>query len=69
MNDQNHTDAPQIDRARIAALRRREDAAIAIRTRQSRALLERGRMVMPSGVPISWMAGLYENPPVFVTHG
>ena len=42
---------------------------MAIRTRQSRALLERGRAVMPSGVPMSWMAGLYENPPVFVTHG
>lgn len=69
MNDQNHTDAPQIDRARIATLRRREDAALAIRTRQSRALLERGRTVMPSGVPMSWMVGLYESPPVFVTHG
>jgi hypothetical protein len=48
-----------IDRAKLAALRRREDAAMAIRTRRSRALLERGRAVMPSGVPMSWMAGLY----------
>ena len=69
MDDQNHTDSPRIDRARIATLRCREDAALAVRTRQSRALLERGRKVMPSGVPMSWMVGLYENPPVFVTHG
>ncbi len=67
--NETHTHAPQIDRARLAALRRREDAATEIRTRQSRALLERGRTVMPSGVPMSWMAGLYENPPIFVTHG
>jgi glutamate-1-semialdehyde 2,1-aminomutase len=69
MNETTHINAPRIDRARLAALRRREDAAMTARTRASRALLERGRAFMPSGVPMSWMAGLYESPPVFVTHG
>ena len=51
-----------IDRARLAALKQREDAAFAARTPGSRRLLERGRKSMPSGVPMSWMAGLSEHP-------
>jgi glutamate-1-semialdehyde 2,1-aminomutase len=58
-----------IDRARLAALKQREDAAFAARTPRSRALVTRGRKSMPSGVPMSWMAGLSEHPPLYVTTG
>lgn len=58
-----------IDRARLAALKQREDAAFAARTLGSRKLLERGRKSMPSGVPMSWMAGLSEHPALYVASG
>jgi glutamate-1-semialdehyde 2,1-aminomutase len=58
-----------VDRERLAALARREIAAREIRTPASQKLLERGRAAMPAGVPMAWMAGLYESPPVYVTHG
>lgn len=55
-----------LDRARLVALQHGELDLFARRTPRSRQLLERGCAVMPSGVPMSWMAGLYETPPVFV---
>jgi len=58
-----------IDRARLAALKQREDQAFAVRTPGSAAMLERGRKSMPSGVPMSWMAGLSEHPPLYVVSG
>jgi glutamate-1-semialdehyde 2,1-aminomutase len=33
------------------------------------ALWERGKKVMPSGVPMSWMRGSYHHPPMFVAEG
>src|SRR5918997_526863 len=57
-----------IDRDRLAALRAREDAAFAERTRRSAELLARARRSMPDGVPMAWMAGLYGHPPVFVAY-
>lgn len=56
-------------RDRISTLRRREDAAFVERRPRSRALLERARRSMPNGVPMSWMAELYEHMPVFVASG
>jgi glutamate-1-semialdehyde 2,1-aminomutase len=41
----------------------------AMRTPRSRALLERSRHVMPSGVPMAWMAGLYRHAPIFAVRG
>jgi len=65
-------DAPEnigIDRARLAALKQREDQEFAARTPGSAALVERARKSMPSGVPMSWMAGLSEHPPLYVLSG
>ncbi|MEX0808286.1 MAG: aminotransferase class III-fold pyridoxal phosphate-dependent enzyme [Dongiaceae bacterium] len=61
----NHT----IDHDKLSDLGRREIAARDNRTRESQRLLKEARDVMPAGVPMGWMAGLYESPPVFVTHG
>ena len=54
---------------RLAALKTREaDRFVAERPR-SQALWREGRAVMPSGVPMSWMAGLYDHPPLFAAKG
>ena len=47
----------------------RESEVFASRTVQSRKLLSIGRGVMPDGVPMAWMAGLYRHQPMFVSHG
>ncbi|MCA3574305.1 MAG: aminotransferase class III-fold pyridoxal phosphate-dependent enzyme [Aestuariivirga sp.] len=47
----------------------RESELFASRTVQSRNLLSIGRGVMPDGVPMAWMAGLYRHQPIFVSHG
>ena len=39
------------------------------RTRRSAALTARARPLMPDGVPMAWMAGLYDHRPVHVAHG
>ena len=36
---------------------------------KSAALLERARKVMPDGVPMAWMVGLYDHLPPFFTDG
>ncbi|WP_395021425.1 aminotransferase class III-fold pyridoxal phosphate-dependent enzyme [Dongia sp.] len=51
----------RVDRAALAALRKREEAAFAARTPKSRAWLEAARASMPNGVPVAWMAGLYRH--------
>ena len=33
------------------------------------AALTRAKAVMPDGVPMAWMAGLYAHAPIFVAHG
>ncbi len=53
----------------LRSVREREDAAFVRRTPGSRALLERSRASMPSGVPMSWMAGLYQHAPLFAVEG
>lgn len=57
------------DPRRLAALKTREaDRFVAVRPR-SQALWRESGEVMPSGVPMSWMAGLYDHPPLFVADG
>jgi glutamate-1-semialdehyde aminotransferase len=56
-------------RDRISALKRREDERFAAGRPRSRELVERGRALMPYGVPTSWMATLWDHPPVFVAEG
>jgi len=58
-----------LDRARLAALRAREDADFEARIPRSLALGAEARAVMPMGVPMSWMAGLYRHPPLFIAKG
>ena len=47
----------------------RESDLFASRTVRSRHLLSVGRGVMPDGVPMAWMAGLYRHQPMFVSEG
>jgi glutamate-1-semialdehyde aminotransferase len=58
-----------IDRSRLAALRTREDRAFVARTARSRELEQRALRHMPLGVPMTWMAGLWRTPPVYVASG
>jgi glutamate-1-semialdehyde aminotransferase len=54
---------------RLAELHKREDAAFSDRTQASNALNTRARKVMPNGVPMQWMTGLYRHPPMMVKNG
>jgi len=57
-------DVSQIPRERLQALREREVQRFAeLRPRGTR-LLERATASMPNGVPTSWMATLYDHPPI-----
>jgi glutamate-1-semialdehyde aminotransferase len=58
-----------IDRQKIAALRQREDARFVNERPRSMELLARSRRHMPAGVPMSWMALLYNHAPFFVRQG
>lgn len=58
-----------LDQAKLAAVIERETAAYEARTRQSGRLHTEARHVMPDGVPMAWMAGLYHHRPLFVASG
>jgi glutamate-1-semialdehyde aminotransferase len=60
-------DAP--DRGRIESLKAREDERFAAERPRSLELREQARAHMPSGVPMSWMASLWDHPPIFVAEG
>ncbi len=55
-----------VDSQRVAELKRREDARFLASHARSLAALERARKSMPLGVLMSWMAELYDHPPIFV---
>ena len=61
--------AAEIDREHLAAVLERERAEFARRTPRSAELTARARLHMPDGVPMAWMAGLYEHRPLYVAHG
>ena len=61
--------AGAIHPGRLGALRAREDAAFTARIPRSRALAEEAARVMPSAVPMAWMAGCYRHPPLYVAGG
>jgi glutamate-1-semialdehyde 2,1-aminomutase len=63
------TELTQQQRDRLARIRQREDAAFRDRIPKSLALGSKARAVMPSGVPMAWMAGFYRHPPVWASHG
>ena len=57
------------DRAAIAALKRREDAAFTAARPRGAQVWRQAREVMPNGVPMSWLRTSYDHPPVFAAHG
>jgi glutamate-1-semialdehyde 2,1-aminomutase len=61
--------ASTIDRKRLAAVRAREQEAFDGRTERSAELAQRARHHLPDGVPMAWMAGLYDHRPLYVAHG
>jgi glutamate-1-semialdehyde 2,1-aminomutase len=54
---------------RVQALRETENARFVAERPGSKALLERSLGSMPRGVPMAWMADLYDHPPVWVAEG
>jgi glutamate-1-semialdehyde 2,1-aminomutase len=58
-----------VDRERVRALKHAEDARFAAAHPKSAALLERGRAVMPNGVPMAWLVGSYHHIPMWVADG
>ena len=55
-----------INDERVAELKRREDEQFIALHPKSLAARDRARRVMPNGVPVTWMADLYDHPPPFV---
>jgi glutamate-1-semialdehyde 2,1-aminomutase len=55
--------------ARLRAVRAVEDERFVQRTTRSADLAATARDVMPNGVPMGWMAGLYRHLPPWVSHG
>lgn len=60
---------PGLNMARLSALLAAETDAFHRNRPKSAALLERGRKVMPDGVPMAWMTGLLDHLPPFFTGG
>ena len=60
---------PTVDPARVRELKRLEDTRFAAEHPRSLALLERGRRVMPNGVPMAWHVGSYHHPPMWAVEG
>ena len=56
-------------RERLHALREREMRRFAELRPRSMRFLERARPSMPKGVPMAWMATLYQHPPIVVDGG
>ena len=54
-----------IDPGRVEAIKKREDAEFAAARPRGRELWERGRQVMPNGVPMSWLRTSYDHLPLF----
>src|SRR5688572_21502095 len=63
------TPAYRADRTRVGQLNQRELERFSARTGRSRELLGRARKVMPAGTPMSWMAGYYMHPQIYVSGG
>ena len=59
----------RINRSTLNKVWEREMRVFAKRTKSSRTLRERASRHLPNGVPMTWMAGLYRHPPIYITHG
>jgi len=60
---------PGLNMARLDALLQSETAQFHAMRPRSAALLARAAKVMPDGVPMAWMTGLYDHAPPFFTGG
>jgi glutamate-1-semialdehyde 2,1-aminomutase len=60
---------PGIDRTRLAALTKTENATFAARTPRSAAMRKRAGASLPNAVPMQWMTGLYRTPAIYVAEG
>jgi glutamate-1-semialdehyde 2,1-aminomutase len=58
-----------LDTARLAVTRTREDAGFRVRTPKSAAMRLRAAAHLPNSVPMAWMAGLYRTPPIYCESG
>jgi glutamate-1-semialdehyde 2,1-aminomutase len=58
-----------LNAARLAATRAREDACFRARTPNSEAMQLRASAHLPNGVPMAWMAGLYRTAPIYCESG
>lgn len=58
-----------IDRAHVAALAKREEERFLADHPRCLDLWERGRAVMPNGVPTAWHTGSYHHPPLWAAEG
>jgi len=58
-----------VDRDRVRSLKNAEDARFVAAHPKSAALMERGRAVMPNGVPMAWLRGSYHHLPMWVDEG
>ncbi len=62
-------DMPTVDQALVRELKDREDARFGREHPRALELLERGRRVMPNGVPMAWQVGSYHHPPPWAVEG
>jgi glutamate-1-semialdehyde 2,1-aminomutase len=60
---------PTVDHTLVRELKNREDARFVVEHPRSLALLERGRRVMPNGVPMAWQVSSYHHPPMWAAEG
>lgn len=58
-----------LDRKILKALRNQEEEIFHGRIPGSLKEIDRARRVMPNGVPMAWMTGLYRHPPIVVEGG
>jgi glutamate-1-semialdehyde 2,1-aminomutase len=56
-------------RTRLSSIFQREAEAFTPRVARSVALGEQARHLMPNGVPMAWMAGMYSTPTLWVSSG
>jgi glutamate-1-semialdehyde 2,1-aminomutase len=58
-----------VERSLVRELKNGEDARFRETHPRSAELLERGRRVMPNGVPMAWLVGSYHHLPLWVAEG
>jgi hypothetical protein len=64
-----NTIQPSVDRRLVRELKNREDARFLEAHPKCAELLQRGRRVMPNGVPMAWHVGSYHHLPLWVVEG